>query len=282
VTPELVALRDTVRALIARTPPAEAWPKLCAEVGVSGLAIPERHGGVGAGLPELCVVAEELGRALTPAALLGSAALTATALVAADAGPLLPRIAAGDTAALAWTGADGRWDPVAPACRAEHGRLHGTAHYVLDGDTADLLVVAAHTPTGVALFQVDPADTERVATPALDSARPLGTVTLTGSPGEALTAEGSDALWAARDVARVVLAAEQVGAAAHCLETTVAYTKQREQYGHPIAWPTCTSGWRRPARRCGRPRTPRAPAGRGRPRWPASTAPRRSRRPPPR
>jgi alkylation response protein AidB-like acyl-CoA dehydrogenase len=238
------ALRAAVAALLDRTPGPAAWPRLCGEIGVAALAVPERYGGAGAGLPEVCVVLEELGRTLTPAPMLGSAVLAATAvLTCGDESArerLLPGIAAGtSTAALVWTGAHGRWDPAAPACRWD-GRLHGEAHYVLDGAEAEVLVVAARTGGGVRLFEVDPADTTRTPATPLDDTRPLAAVRLDGCPGRPLdvAGDGADqtaALAHVRDVACTALAAEQVGTAAHCLAATVEYTKRRVQFGRPIA-----------------------------------------------
>jgi alkylation response protein AidB-like acyl-CoA dehydrogenase len=244
---DLDALRAAVRALLSRTPAASAWARLCGEVGVASLAVPAEYGGTGAGLPEVCVVLEELGRTLTPCPMLGSAVLAASALLGSrddDACTrLLPGIAAGTTtAALVWAGRDGHWDPAAPVCHWD-GRLHGEAHYVLDGAAADVFVVAARTDGGVRLFEVDPADTRRTGSTSLDATRPLATVALDDCPARPLgpatattqTTDQTAALAHVRDVGCVALAAEQVGTAAHCLETTVAYTKQRVQFGRPIA-----------------------------------------------
>jgi alkylation response protein AidB-like acyl-CoA dehydrogenase len=238
------ALRAAVAALLDRTPGPAAWPKLCREIGVAALAVPERYGGAGAGLPEVCVVLEELGRTLTPAPMLGSAVLAATAVLTCGDAParerLLPGIAAGTTtAALVWAGRRGHWDPAAPECHWD-GRLHGEAHYVLDGAEADVLVVAARTGGGVRLFEVDAADTTRTPATPLDDTRPLATVLLDGCPGRPLSTaddatDQTAALAHVRDIACVALAAEQVGTAAHCLAATVAYTKQRVQFGRPIA-----------------------------------------------
>ena len=169
-TEEAVALRDAVRSLLTRRSGPEAvraamesplgyddklWSTLCEQIGVAALAIPECYGGAGAGLAEVCVVLAELGRTLTPAPMLGSAVLCGSALLGSgneDACErLLPGIAAGTTlAALAWSDVDGS----ALACTASDTGLDGRAHYVLDGDIADVLLAVARTPDGVGLFEV--------------------------------------------------------------------------------------------------------------------------------
>ena len=165
-TAEQEDLRDAVRRLLASADdPRSAWARLCREVGVAGLAIPERYGGAGAGTAETGVVMEELGRELTPSPMLGSAVLAAQALLATGddtaCGRLLPAIADGSaTAALAWTTGAGRWDSGEVACgsRSAGGgawELDGEAHYVLDGMGADVLLVAARGPEGVGLFEVE-------------------------------------------------------------------------------------------------------------------------------
>jgi alkylation response protein AidB-like acyl-CoA dehydrogenase len=259
LTQEQRALRDTVRALLSRPGrrPGELWARLCGEVGVAGLAVPERFGGAGAGPVEVSVVAQECGRVLAPVPLLGSAVLAAQAVLASgDAGAcerLLPGIAAGTTiAALAWAGPDGRWDAGAAACeaaavasqagpRAENDspwRLTGEAHYVLDGDLAEVLLVAARTPDGIGLFEVGPeqAGVTRSAVTTMDETRRLAVVRLDGAAGRRIgPGAAGPALARARDLACVALGAEQAGLAQRALELTVAYTKTRVQFGRPIA-----------------------------------------------
>lgn len=157
-------LAQTVRSVLARqSGPAQVraaidaprgydeklWSVLCEQVGVAALAVPERFGGLGAGVRELQIVAEELGREVTPSPLLGSAVLATLAVVYAgdDAAceRLLPTLADGSSlAALAWTGADGRWDPASGAFTADPDgdgfTLTGTAHFVLDGNLADTVL----------------------------------------------------------------------------------------------------------------------------------------------
>jgi alkylation response protein AidB-like acyl-CoA dehydrogenase len=280
LTEEQRDLRDAVRGLLNRhtgqgEPGHEEllWQRLCGEIGVAGLGVPERYGGAGAGPVEVHIVMEELGRHLSPVPMLGSAVLAAQALLAtgnhAACQRLLPAICGGTVAALAWTGPAGRWDPQYAACRAEPApapdtwRLTGEAHYVLDGDTADVLLVAAQvpaaalppaalpatdlpatdlpgtdvpvTPDRIALFEVDPhaAGVTRHAAPAMDSTRRLATVRLTDTQGQ-LIGGSAASLARARDLAITALSGEQAGAARRALELTVAYTKDRVQFGRPI------------------------------------------------
>ena len=129
LTDERRDLRDAVRGLLARQQRGDAgddkslWRRLCGEIGVAGLAIPQRYGGAGAGPVETHIVMEELGRGLTCSPLLGSAVLAAQALLASGdtvaCQRLLPAIADGSAvAALAWTTPAGHWDPGEAACAA--------------------------------------------------------------------------------------------------------------------------------------------------------------------
>ncbi len=262
LTREQEDLRTAVRGLLDRyavAPDADRdaerglWRRLCTEIGVAGLAIPERFGGAGAGPVEVHVVMEELGRSLTPAPMLGSAVLATQALLAsgdeAACQRLLPGLADGSqTGALAWTTAAGRWDPDEVACRAvrtaataatagaaDGWTVTGEAHFVLDGDLASVLLVPAMMPDGhTGLFEVIPdrPHVRRAASTSMDESRRLSVVSLDGAPGIRI-GDRLD-LDRVRDAACVALSAEQVGAAAEALALTVAYTKVRVQFGRPI------------------------------------------------
>ena len=263
LTDERRDLRDAVRGLLAQQQRADPgddmslWRRLCGEIGVAGLAIPQRYGGAGAGPAETHIVMEELGRGLACSPLLGSAVLAAQALLASGdtvaCQRLLPAIADGSAvAALAWTTAAGHWEPgeaalaARPAARTSAAPavsspddwvLTGEAHHVLDGDRADVLLAAARTPAGVALFEVDPRGrgVTREAVTTMDSTRRLTVVRLDGAPGRPIGAGTAEATLArARDLACIALSAEQVGAAQRALELTVAYTKVRVQFGQAI------------------------------------------------
>lgn len=256
-TEEARALREAVRDLLGKRSDSaavraatvtergydtELWSILCEQIGVAALAVPESYGGAGASMAEVHVVLDELGRTLTPCPMLGSAVLGAQAVLATGDEQaclrLLPGIAEGSTnAAVAWAGEDGRWHPETPAARAGDGTVDGTAYYVLDGDTADVLLVPATTADGVGLFEVDPgASGARVEhTPAMDQTRRLATIELTGAPAQRLgTGDYTPALRRVRDLALLALSAEQVGAAERALELTVEYTGQRKQFGRPV------------------------------------------------
>jgi hypothetical protein len=115
--------------------------------------------------------------------------------------------------------------------------LAGEAHHVLDGDVAGVLLAAARTPGGIALFEVDPGHhgVTRCPVSTMDSTRRLAVVRLDQAAGRLLgDGAGRAALDRARDLACIALSAEQVGAAQRALELTVAYTKVRVQFGRAI------------------------------------------------
>jgi len=252
---ELVAsLRETVRAVCASAggPAAvrrladdgpgidrRSWHVLSEQVGLAGLGLPEQAGGLG-GLLEVAAVAEELGRALLPVPFLSSVVLSGQVLAAAGASAALERVAAGEVAALAALSPDAVWDPGAVAVTTDPAgagwTVSGVPAPVLDGAAASLLVVAAATADGPDLFLVEAAAADVVRLPTLDLSRGQALVTLRDAPAERLTVGGSAdaALRPALDVAAVALAAEQLGGASACLDLTVAYVKQRSQFGRPV------------------------------------------------
>jgi alkylation response protein AidB-like acyl-CoA dehydrogenase len=253
-TAEQEGLRDAVAAVLAKRSDSaavrraietergydeELWRLLCEQIGVAALAIPERFGGAGAGLAELHVVQEELGRTLTPSPMLGSAVLAAQLVLATgdeDAcARLLPGIADATTlAAVAWATETGHWG--AQAATAFGNSVTGDAHYVLDGDIADVLLVVAGDEHGVGVYEVDPADptVSRRHTPSLDPTRRLARVEFDATPARRLRGDATRAVQRLHDIGCVALSAEQIGAATRILELTVDYSKIRVQFGRPI------------------------------------------------
>ncbi|MHA4779236.1 acyl-CoA dehydrogenase family protein [Streptomyces sp. MSC1_001] len=246
-TEEQRELRSAVRALLGRHAGAAAWRPLTGQIGVAGLAVPAEYGGAGCGAGEIHVVMEELGRELSPVPYLGSAVLVVRALLdsgdAAACARLLPGLASGSmVGSLAWA-ERGSWDPAAVRAEASPGpggrwRITGVKEHVLDGAEAGVLLVAARTGAGVSLFEVAGGGpgVDRQGTVTMDATRAQARVVLTGAEGRLLGTEGGGGrvLWHVLDVACAALAAEQVGAAARCLELTVAYAGERVQFGRPI------------------------------------------------
>ncbi|RSN72124.1 acyl-CoA dehydrogenase family protein [Actinomadura sp. WAC 06369] len=224
----------------------DLWSTLCEQIGAAALAIPEEYGGAGFSLLETHVVLERLGYALTPSPLLGSAVLGAQAVLrSGDVGAcarLLPGIAAGTSlAALAWASSDGHWRPDGSDVRAADvgggAALSGTSHLVLDGAEADvLLVVAARETGGVGLYEVDPGagGVRRTPVTGLDLTLRFARIDFDAAPARPLCADARGLLARLRDVAAVAVTALQVGAAQRGLDMTVAYAKEREQFGRPI------------------------------------------------
>jgi alkylation response protein AidB-like acyl-CoA dehydrogenase len=223
------------------------WSAMAEPLGLQGLIVPEAFGGQGFGAVELAIVLEEMGRALLCAPYFSTVALAVqTLLVSGDGAAqraILPGIAAGETTAtLALAEASGRWDAAGVEATAVRDgaawRLHGTKLYVLDGHTADVVLVAARTAAGVGLFSVagDAAGMVRKPLATLDPTRKQARLDLDGAAAALVGAEGDGerVLPAALDLAAVALAAEQVGGAQRCLDTAVAYAKERVQFGRPI------------------------------------------------
>ncbi|MCX5381832.1 acyl-CoA dehydrogenase family protein [Streptomyces sp. NBC_00083] len=245
------------------------WARLSAELGLAGLALPEEYAGVGCTTAELALACEEIGRVLLPSPLLATAVLAAPLVAALGTGAqkaaLLPPLARGERGAtlvvpgtglalaLGLTGesTDGGWAGGGraggvQARRTPDGawRLYGEAGQVLDGHSAGLLLVAAHTGgfarSRTLLFAVDgeAAGLHRSRQTTLDETRTQARVQLRHVEGELLgNDEDVDVHGALADVGRTAaacLAAEAVGAASEALERTVAYVKEREQFGRAI------------------------------------------------
>ena len=223
------------------------WSQMAEQMGLQALAIPEEYGGQGYGFVEQIVVLEEMGRALLCAPYFSSCVLAANTLLQSgdeDAkNAHLPGIASGETrATLAFTEENGRWDEGGVTMQAsgsgDSWTLDGTKMYVLDGHTANLLIVAARTDAGVSLFSVDPeaGGLTRTALATMDQTRKQAKLEFSGVAATLIGEDGAG--WAALetvlDLAAVALAAEQVGGAQMCLDMAVEYAKVRVQFGRPI------------------------------------------------
>jgi len=233
---KLLADRSPWPAVLARVDGDEPydsglWRTLAAEIGCAGLPVPAERGGAGAGWREAAVVAEELGRAVAPVPYLGCGQATA-ALLACDDTSLIRRLSAGDLVATLAAPLSTPLGAPPSFLRAEGDRITGTVTSVLDALPADVLIV----PAGGSLWQVAAADARIAAVTSLDQTRPLADITFDAAPAVRLAAgaQAGRAWTAARTAGAVLLAAEQLGVADWCLDTTVAYVKQRHQFGRPV------------------------------------------------
>jgi alkylation response protein AidB-like acyl-CoA dehydrogenase len=259
---EREALRDTVRAFLDRTSTeAEvrrlmatetgydetAWKQAAEQLGLTGLAIPEEYDGSGFGQLELSVVFEEMGRALFTGPFLSTVGLAANTLLASDDDAAkkewLPKIASGQTiATLALTEESSSWDLAQVTTTGTRSgnswKLSGTKWYVLDGHTADLVLVVAQAEGDVAVFAV-PGDADglvREPMVTMDETRKMARLTLDGVEAQPIgsQAAGRGIVERALLLASVALSAENVGGAQRCLDTAADYARERVQFGRPI------------------------------------------------
>ena len=255
-------LRDQARKFLAEKCPPKAvravldgkapydrdlWKGL-AEMGFLGVAIPEAYGGAGAGYLELCVIAEEMGRALAPVPFSSTVYLAGEAIVLAGSEAQkqkwLPRIAAGEAiGTLALFEGKGNPSPQAIKLTASGGNLNGIKKPVGDGAIADVAVVAARTAssgrdTDISLFLID-MKTEGVETKALNNVDPTrgqAEIVFRNCKAEPLgaTGEGWSVVSQVLDRAAVLLSFEQIGGADRALEMGRDYALDRIAFGRPI------------------------------------------------
>ncbi len=251
LTEEHKLLQETVRGFAAKECPAARLRELfesgvghdgalwrgLAEMGVTGLAIPEQYGGAGLEILDLALVAEILGAAALPGPFLGHA-LAGLAL-RLGASPeqrerWLPRLASGEAVGtVAFGEADGSFEPDAWAARVDGARLSGAKAWVPFGAVSDLVVVGT-AGGGLALVERGAGGIDVAPVDGLDRTRPLAALRFSQAPCEVLP-DGVAAAGRVRDTGLVLLAADAFGAAEKLLEMTVAYARAREQFGQPIA-----------------------------------------------
>jgi alkylation response protein AidB-like acyl-CoA dehydrogenase len=270
LTEEQSMLRDSARGLIGDNAPVshlrqlrdakdetgfsrELW-KSFAEMGFSGLLIAEQFGGSGLGSVEAGILMEEIGRTLMPSPFLATSVLAASALARsgseAQKSQYLPRISDGSLLAALAIDEGTKHRPLQTnlqALRSGNGfRLNGGKAFVVDGHTADLLIVAARTAgsagekNGLTLFLVDPrtkgiatertimVDAHNAARITFDNAE----VNADGVLGE--VDQGFPLLDGVLNIGRGAVASEIVGLSEEVFGRTVAYLKERKQFGKAI------------------------------------------------
>ena len=244
-----------VRRLMATTDGWERdqWAKINSELGLTAVAIPESYGGHGFGLSEQCIMMEEMGRSLLCAPYFGSAVLAANAILYSGTEEqkkmLLPGIASGDTiATLAFTEENGLWDNNGIEMEFQSDvseySLSGTKSFVLDGNTADLIIVLARqksteSDNGLSFFIVE-GKAEGITKELLktaDETRKLTKIKFDNVPAKLLGIEGEAAEPMKKTFTKSVicLANEMVGGAERVREDALEYVKMRMQFGRSIA-----------------------------------------------
>ena len=254
-------LRDGVRRVLEQQcPPALAravhehgetgaalWQQMVA-LAWPGVAIAEAQGGLGLGAVELCLIAEELGRAVAPGPFLATATqlvpLLQEAPESALAGRLLRRIAEGRLTGSVALAEDDRWDLAKVACRARPVsggyRLDGSKTAVFEGASADEIAVVARADAGLGVFLVPGAAAKAQPRTTVDPTLALADLVLDGVAVQAdlvLLAPGPQVegkLTRALEVATVALALATVGTCRRIFELTLEYAKLRRQYDRPI------------------------------------------------
>ena len=221
--------------------------KALADLGVTGLIIDEAHGGFGGDAVALELIMEEVGAALLCSPLISSAILAPALLQALDddaaKARLLPDLACGaKIATVAITGPSAGWIEAHVAVDAKevgsHWSLTGKAAFVTHAHIADVLLVVANAPDGIAVFEVDPkaAGLTLTSLPTFDHTLRMSDIDFAKVSARRLVCNGSawQAVEAMLDLALVALAGEQAGGSRRVLEMTVDYAKNRFQFGRAI------------------------------------------------
>jgi len=264
LTEEQIMLRDAARGWAAESSPVgefrklrdaqvsggfkrETWKEM-ADMGWTGILIPETYGGVGMGYQTLGLVLEETGRTLTASALISTALSATSALLLGGTEQQkqtwLTKIAGGDAIGSLAVDESHHYNPTLIECEAERDgdgwKLNGTKRFVLDGGLADFFVVSANTGTGITLFLVA-ANSYGVSRQPLSMADSHGMADVTFSSVKVSAVDvvgqidqGPKILEPTLDRARAGLAAEMLGAATQAYETTLEYLKARSQFGKLI------------------------------------------------
>ncbi|HEY3797037.1 MAG TPA: acyl-CoA dehydrogenase family protein [Caulobacteraceae bacterium] len=234
-----------VRAVLdddAKSYDADLWKEVAGQ-GWLGTAIPEAYGGLGLGRLELCVIAEELGRALAPVPYASTVYFLAEALLLAGSeaqkAAWLPKIAAGEViGCFATVERPGALTEAQVTAQVSGGKLSGTKLPVTDGDIADVAVVLARENGQPGLFLVDLSGggVARETLKTLDPTRGAAKLTFSGAAAERLGEAGEGMALAEQVLQRaaVLLAFEQLGGADRALEMAKGYALERYAFGRPI------------------------------------------------
>jgi alkylation response protein AidB-like acyl-CoA dehydrogenase len=246
-TEEQAMIGETARAFFAESATSEhtrkamagdgidraLWQSFCGELGLGGVALPEAYGGAGLGMVEFALVAEAAGAQVAAIPLVGSIAMAAHAIAAGGSDSqreeILPRLISGNLiGACAGT----------KMLTVDGNTLSGIVDFVAHGAAADLFVLG--DAEGAWIVRRDAPGVTVTALTTMDQTRPFARLTLDRATAEPMS-KGQLALQTARECGWVCLAAEALGGAQAALDKTVAYAKERIQFGRPIGsyWAAC-------------------------------------------
>jgi len=220
---------------------AALWQEM-GRLGWLGAAIPEEYGGAGLGHEALCVLAEEIGRAVAPVPFSSSVCLATETIVRggneAQKRVWLPRLARGEViGSLAWAEGAGNPEPLMIKARVAGGRLSGAKWPVADAGIADFSLVAARDERDevvLVLADLRAEGVQRNDLQTVDPTRNHARIEFARTPVERLPGDGWDLLRGLLDGAAVLMAFEQIGGAAAALVMATEYAKQRYAFGRPI------------------------------------------------
>ncbi|HEY1650357.1 MAG TPA: acyl-CoA dehydrogenase family protein [Acidimicrobiales bacterium] len=257
---EQLALQDVARDALARECSPQVLRELAdgdagvtpalwstlVDLGWTGLLVPTEYGGTGAGLLETCIVLEQMGRLPLPGPFFSSAVAATLAARALGASELLSDLADGTRRGAVALGEQGHGEPLATVRtrarrKAAQWVLSGEKPFVMDGHTADWVIVVARSEEGVRSYLLESPSSARGATvelvPSLDPTRKLARLVLDETPAVPLGPSGNQThLWQrVQDDLAIGLAAETVGAADRALAEAIAYTSERVVFDKPVA-----------------------------------------------
>ncbi|MEW1976343.1 acyl-CoA dehydrogenase family protein [Microbacterium profundi] len=222
------------------------WRQFAEQAGLPALLVPEEYDGAGASLVEAMIVMEELGRGLVPSPFFATTAFGVVPILTfgseSQKQDLLPGIVAGEiTATTAITEPSGNWSPDGVEMAADGSddsvTLTGTKSFVIDGHTANKILVVARSGDQYGLYVVDgdAPGLSRTKQTTLDLTRPMATLEFDNVAATALGEPGSwDRISHMIDVAATLLAAEMVGAMEAAMTMAVEYAKVRNQFSRAI------------------------------------------------
>jgi len=223
---------------------AEDLWKQVKEMGWLGAAIPEEHGGLGLGMLEMCVIAEELGRVLAPIPFSSSAFYFAEAVKSfgtdAQQSEYLPKIASGEfVGCLATSEGPGDIDAAKLSTGFSGGSVSGKKLPVTDGDVATHAVVLAKDGSGTSLViaALNQDNVSRTSLQTLEPTRSHAEIDFNAATAELLGHDTGNGMTQLDDIlnrAAILVAFEQVGGASRCLEMAIEYANERQAFGRPI------------------------------------------------